>query len=122
MAVAEILFGGKPWTVGPLSWDQLSRIYPDLGALHRIGGAEQVTTRLQVIVAALDGQAVEADLRSMDTDLAEIYAASEVIAEVCGFIRLGEMMAERAMLLIAGKPSSPQPVPIPDGADETLDS
>jgi len=122
MAGREIHFGGKTWTVGPLNWEQLSRIYPDLGSLHRIGGAEQVITRLRVIVAALVGQAPEAELRSLPTDLAEIYAASEIIGDLSGFVRLGELVAERARSSTTGTPSSPPPAPIPAGADATSDS
>ena len=112
-----IVFGGRAWTVGPLNWEQLSRIFPELSQLYAVAPAEQVLNRLRTIVAALDGQATEEELRKLPSDVAEIFIASETIADLSGFVRLGEYLRgpKTESQSKAGPSSSPMPAPAADG-------
>ncbi len=120
-APRTVVFGGKVWTVGPLNWEQLARIFPELSQLHAVSPAEQVFNRLRTIIAALDGQASEEELRKLPSDVAEIFIASEVIADLSGFVRLGEHLRGLAPGAMtgsqskAGPSSSPMPAPAADG-------
>ena len=113
--VTSITFGGKVWTVGALTWEQLAAIFPALTELHSLDQAGRVLARLRVIVAALEGQATEAELRLLPTGVDEIFAASEVVADISGFVRLGEHLAATAIPSKAGTSSSLMPAPAPDG-------
>jgi hypothetical protein len=123
MSARDMTFGGKTWTVGPLNWGQLSEIYPEFLAIPQLTGGEVLEARKRTIIAALSGQATVEELGKLPTDLIEILEASEVVADVSGYSRLGEWLAAKMETPSkAGKTSSPSPAPAPDGASETSDS
>ncbi|MBI3447220.1 MAG: hypothetical protein HY055_18090 [Magnetospirillum sp.] len=121
-----IVFGGKSWTVRALDWETLEAIYPDLAGLHAMDRREQVRARRRVVIAALSSQAKEEDLRPLPTDLDEIFAASEKVAAISGYVRLGERIVAEAMQKAspskAGTTSTPTPAPAPGGASAKSES